>query len=460
MRTAPGPAARVVSARFSARRSVGTAFGTALLLAVLVPGAAAADFPAKVVLAQTGDGGSDVGGVRAILDLLFLALALLLLVGGLVGVLALWYLRGRDPHTGLVAHVLPEPPDDLPPGAVGTLLDERADHHDVVATLVDLGHRRVLEIAELPSGRRLLGRAGRDFGLAFSRGGTALAPFEARLLGALFGGRPNPGERVRLSAAKARFDEAQPEIRDLLYRELVARRYFRRSPEATRRAWRRLGGALVVAAVVGGVGLTVALGGLAWIPGVAGALLGGVLVWGSGSLPRKTRRGSEAAARWRAFRRYLAEIDRYSRDAGVEQAGEVFDRYLPYAVAFGLERDWLRKFGGVRASAPNWYHPGRWRGGGAPDVDLDPVPGFDVADAAWVAAHVPGGAYEGMGTPDVPGLPDAPGLPNAPDMGMPDIDLQGMSDAVGGSLQDVSDGLVGLLDAAGSVFDGIDLDFS
>ncbi len=36
-----------------------------------------------------------------------------------------WYRRGRDKPVGLVADYLPEPPSDLPPGMVGTMLDER-----------------------------------------------------------------------------------------------------------------------------------------------------------------------------------------------------------------------------------------------------------------------------------------------------------------------------------------------
>ena len=76
---------------------------------------------------------------------IFLGIGGLFAVIGGVGVYGLWYGRGRDPHTGLIADFLPKPPDDLPPGAAGTLLDETADQQDIVATLVDLGHRGVFE---------------------------------------------------------------------------------------------------------------------------------------------------------------------------------------------------------------------------------------------------------------------------------------------------------------------------
>ncbi len=63
----------------------------------------------------------------------------------------LWYTKGRDPQVGPVAAFLAHPPGDLPPGAVGVLLDEVADQRDVVATLVDLGNRGVIKLEESKS---------------------------------------------------------------------------------------------------------------------------------------------------------------------------------------------------------------------------------------------------------------------------------------------------------------------
>lgn len=50
-------------------------------------------------------------------------------------------------------------------------------------------------------------------------------------------------------------------------------------------------------------------------------------------------------------------------------------------------------------------------------------------------------------------------LPCMPSGGMPDIDMQGASDALSGGLQGASDGFADLLNSAGSIFDSIDLDF-
>jgi uncharacterized membrane protein len=72
-------------------------------------------------------------------------------------------------------------------------------------------------------------------------------------------------------------------------------------------------------------------------------------------MPNKTAKGAEEKAKWDAFRNYLKKIEEYQ---DMEQAGELFEKYLPYATAFGLDRTWIRKFATVPYTpVPPWYHP-------------------------------------------------------------------------------------------------------
>src|SRR5581483_8582099 len=72
----------------------------------------------------------------------------LLGIGGPLLLLVLWYLVGRDKPTTFAAEFLSKPPDDTPPGVVGTLLDEHADLQDILATIADLAQRGFLRIRE------------------------------------------------------------------------------------------------------------------------------------------------------------------------------------------------------------------------------------------------------------------------------------------------------------------------
>src|SRR5919112_4984684 len=149
------------------------------------------------------------------LNLLFLGLGLLIAIGGAVAVLATWWTRGRDPEVGPVAEFMPDPPDKMPPGVIGALLDEQVDQRDIVATLVDLGQRRVLRI-DRSEGGGIFGRGG-DFTLTALQDEPKGPLFERELLEALFGSQVKAGEQVSLSEVKGRFAAAQPQIQRHLY---------------------------------------------------------------------------------------------------------------------------------------------------------------------------------------------------------------------------------------------------
>jgi hypothetical protein len=381
----------------------------------------------------------------AVWDLLLAGLALLLAIGGGLAIFATWFARGRDPQVGLVAAFTAVPPDDLPPGAAGALLDERANDHDIIATLVDLGRRGVMRIEEKGSGRPAVLGGGRDFTFTLLQTDAPLAAFERRLLQALFGSNLEPNESVQLSQVKERFELAQAAIAADLYQELVDRGYFVGSPEATRNRWRRAGAIGVAVALIGGcfaMGALAEVATLVWLPVLVVAALAATLFLLSNAMPRKTREGAEASARWSAFRRYLDDIEKYE-DLG--EAQTVFERYLPYAVAFGLERSWVDKFASVRTTAPAWFGPalgpigspfGPGSGRGGPVV----VVGGGGPFWGGQGAAPRGGDFGGGEAGPVGGWDGGGG------------DLQDASDTFGRSLQGASGGLFDLFNAAGRAF--------
>lgn len=371
---------------------------------------------------------------EAIIRLTLIGVMILLLVGGLIFILVLWYLRGRDPHIGLVADILSEPPDDLPPGAVGTLLDEHADHEDIVATLLGLGRNGAVTIESVPGRKRM----SRDYLITLFHPRRITNRIEQDLLHVLFGANPQPMMEVHLNQVRQRFAQAQPKMRDDLYAELVQRGYFKRNPHHTRNRWRKIAWFGFVLSLVVGIVLAITVDPVALATMVAGMILWGVMIRMSRHMPRKTREGAEAAAKWRAFRRYLESIH---KERNLQEASDIFDRYFSYAVAFRIDRQWIRDFSKAGAAKPAWF-------GGADIGDV-----VLVGDIGDIAGHA--GSLAGTG--DVLGdMAGSVGNLSIPDISIPDI--QGLSDVVGGSLQGASDGLSGLLDAAGSIFDGIDFD--
>jgi uncharacterized membrane protein YgcG len=349
---------------------------------------------------------------RPLFNLILGTLGLLTLIGAPLLVYVLWYSRGRDPHVGLVADYVPEPPEDVPPGVVGTLVDEKADLQDVVATLIDLARRGYLTMQEEVKGSFAGLTFGRDFVFAKTDKpwDGELRDYERVLLGKLFGG----SQRKRMSEMKNKFYTALPRIRAGLYDAIVQEGYFRTSPDKTRQRYAVGGILLVILALFIGISFTAAW--VEWVDTIwcpaAGLLVGAVALIVTGqAMPAKTKKGAEATARWEAFRRYLKEIERYT---DLETASELFERYLPYAIAFNLERRWVQKFARVETTPiPGWYYP-YWTTGRA---------GRRRGDD-WQ----PGGA--GGARPSV----------------------QGMSDGLAGGLQSMSDGLTSMFNSVGKTF--------
>jgi uncharacterized membrane protein YgcG len=278
------------------------------------------------------------------------ALGALFLFGGPALLYLLWYSLGRDKPVEMVADYLPEPPDDLPPGLVGTLLDEQADMRDIIATIVDLARRRAISITEVKKGKL---RTSTDFIYRRERDDVPLRPYEVLLLTRMFKSK----DEVKLSKLKNKFYEDIPDIKKAMYEELTNEGLFVSNPESTRNRYGCLGAILMILAGIVGfiiMALFSDLTAAAILPGFGlGVTAVGFLILAR-FMPKKTDKGAEIAARWQAFKNYLKDIDKYS---DLEQQKEIWDRWLPYAIAFGYDKSYIRKFEKVDAPAPGWYIP-------------------------------------------------------------------------------------------------------
>lgn len=296
--------------------------------------------------------------VRPLLNFGLGLLALVVSLAGGLGVLLAWYTRGRDPAIGRVPSELEEPPSDLLPGLVGTLIDQKADVQDAVATLLDLAHRGVIRISdEAPRPGRQ-----RDYRLSLTPEAAAapLHPLERAVLDAVFGGQ----QTVLLSEVRGRFAGRIPELEQRFYDEAVALGLLERDPAVVRRGYARTGAALLAAGLVGAFVSLLLFGRaveLAFLPFLALAGVGGLLLGVADHMPRRTRTGALEAARWAAFRRYLRDLDRgpeLRSDLSLEERRARFERFLPYAVALGVDRTWMQKLAMAGAPAPQWYDVG------------------------------------------------------------------------------------------------------
>ena len=339
---------------------------------------------------------------RPIVDFALLALSLLIGVGGVLFVVRRWYTRGRDKPVKLFSDYVAEPPSNLPPGLVGTLLDESADVRDVIATLVDLARKGNLTIQETRTPGFLT--QGKDFEYRLLNNNVEYR-YEEMLLNAVFGGNGV----ATLSGLKNTFYSKLPPIYEEMYKSLVALKYFPENPKAVRSrnmgagcGIAFLGIAILGASVVLAPAFTVMLP----LLGIAIGVVGLVWVLTSSAMPKKTDFGAEETAKWRSFSNYLQQIQKYT---DVQAAADKFQQYLPYAVALGIERQLINQFNNVPAAMPPYYAPYGWHpygyypiGVGGPGQQQaggaqgGPTPSFDPGGAMQGMSDSLGGAMQGM----------------------------------------------------------------
>jgi uncharacterized membrane protein YgcG len=240
------------------------------------------------------------------------------------------------------------PPDGLRPGQVGTLLDEEANTLDVSATIVDLAVRKFLVIEELEK-KWFLGKP--DWRLTRLPAETdGMLPYERSLLDGLF----EDGDEVELSDLRKKFVTRLKSVKDALYDDVVRRKWFLWRPDKVRQTW----GGIGVVALLAGIGVTVLL---AWrttlallgIPFVVGGLL---LLLGAKYMPARTAMGTALTRRVTGFRRVVETADEHLAKWAEQE--NVFTKYLPYAVVFGVTDKWARTFESLGAAQPgdtNWY---------------------------------------------------------------------------------------------------------
>jgi hypothetical protein len=296
-----------------------------------------------------------------------------------------WREKGRDPERRAIS-VQYEPPEDLSPAEVGTLVDHKAEMHDITSILVDLAVRGYIHIEKRTS--KILGLFSNTeyvFHLKKERGEWGgLRTHEERYLDALFkntgdtsaGGKlkalfsgggdgADPGEgagegptyaSVSLSSLKDQFYEDIAGIRKAIYGQLIAKGHYDRNPNSMKKAWTVAGLVLIGLGVV--VAQMVSAGGILMVEplalGAAGVLSGLIVLLFGRIMPARTPQGARAMEWALGFKEFLTKVEepRFSR---MITTPEMFERYLAYAMAFRVESRWAKAFEGMYTEPPRWY---------------------------------------------------------------------------------------------------------
>lgn len=286
---------------------------------------------------------------------LWLIVGILFLLG-----LPIFIYKVRTKHTldqTIIAQY--EPYEGTEPMYAGMLIDNRLDPKDITAGIVYLADQGYLKIKKI--NKKFLFFNMSDYEVTLVKKSTsALDTFLPKALALLFGYGAEAGATVTLSEIKkslsqqARNRGILSTLTAALKADMKAKGFFEDSfPRLTTVFFLKVGSAALVLYGILLFIVEIALGPLVF----ALLLIGGVFTF---TWTRRTRKGYEARNHLQGFKEFLSvtDRDRFEFHNAPEKSPEQFLKYLPYAIAFGVEKKWAAAFKDVTIPNPGWYDGG------------------------------------------------------------------------------------------------------
>jgi uncharacterized membrane protein len=271
--------------------------------------------------------------------ILFLPLAVLIIL------FYLWRTRGRDPEGRKTIIVQFDPPDNLTPAEVGTIIDEKADPKDISAEIINLAVKGYLKITRFEE-KRIFKKA--DYLLEKLKNESDLKNnFEKELMNGLFDSK----DSVKLSDLKNKFYQDLAKIEKEIYQSTVDKKYFPKSPKKVRWTYFGIGIAVLFLSFFSAP----LFGGLVIFSCSISAVL---IILFSFFMPVKTKKGVLAKERILGLKEYLtvAEKDRIKFHNAPKKNPEHFEKLLPFAMVLGVEKQWAKQFEEIYNQQPTWYN--------------------------------------------------------------------------------------------------------
>lgn len=256
-----------------------------------------------------------------------------------------------------------EPYEDLKPMYTGLLFDGTLDPKDITAAIIYLAERGFLKIKKT-TGKVLFFFEVDDYVIDLIRSPEDVgSKFQQEILKLLFDGESQMGDSVTLSDLKkdiSKQKENQKILKELkkdLEEDLVKSGFFQVSIPT-----RYIFGAVIVLVILVVSSLYFLPEFISQasilIPLIVISVLSVVIL--SFMYRRRTRKGYEALNHLRGFEDFLTmtEKERYAFHNAPQKSPEQFMKYLPYAIAFGVEKEWAEVFKDVTIPDPTWYEGG------------------------------------------------------------------------------------------------------
>ncbi|HLX85353.1 MAG TPA: DUF2207 domain-containing protein [Terriglobales bacterium] len=264
----------------------------------------------------------------------------------------LWYSVGRDPDPGMSVAPQYEPPKGICPAEAGALIGDAIHPRDITSTIIDLAVRGYIKIEEKVDKFLVFNHKDYLFTLLkpHEQWGTDLTAHERVMLENIF----LAGTGTRLSDLKNRFYTVIPVVREDIMSSLKSKGIYALDPESAN-GYSLVAG-VVIALLVVGVQV------MGWmkmnlfysIPLAIGSVLVSALIWWlfARKMTAKTVSGARTQIAVLGFQEFMNRVD---ADRIKRMPPDTFEKFLPYAMALGVEHHWAQAFDGIIKDPPSWY---------------------------------------------------------------------------------------------------------
>jgi uncharacterized membrane protein YgcG len=260
----------------------------------------------------------------------------------------LWRFKGRDPDPGLSVAPMYEPPAGMTPAEAGALLGDEVHPRDITSTLVDLAVRGFVKIEEVDDKGIVFHHKDYIFHLLKPRDQWGrLVPHERVMLENVFAG----SEDTRLSSLKNRFYTAIPAIREDIKSALKSKGMYLVDPDSAS------GYSIAAVVVVVAPFVVVHFAGSSVFSSfvlLIGCGIVSAIIWWlfARQMTAKTVLGGRTCISILGFQEFMNRVD---ADRIKRMPPDTFEKYLPYAMALGVEHHWAQAFAGIVKDPPSWY---------------------------------------------------------------------------------------------------------
>ncbi|HLW55612.1 MAG TPA: DUF2207 domain-containing protein [Candidatus Angelobacter sp.] len=282
-------------------------------------------------------------------------------VWAFVVMFALWWVKGRDPDPGMSVAPVYEPPEKMRPAELGSLLDDGVAPRDITAVLVDLAVRGYIKIVETDHKGLLTTTKDYEFQLLKNRDAWGdLNDYERAMMDRMFVGTfpvapspdGHPASSVRLTELRNHFYTALPVMKDEIMSALKQKGMYTVDPDSAH-ILAGFGAAAIVAPylLLQFVGWADFLNSTPLL--VMCGIIAAVIVFLFGRLLTATSlKGARTQVEIRGFQEFMNRVD---ADRLKRMPLDTFEKFLPYAMALGVEHRWAKNFEGIAQNPPTWY---------------------------------------------------------------------------------------------------------